>query len=490
MSRQLANFIDGEFRQPQSGRWLDVYEPATARVHAQAADSGPNDVQAASIAAQTASRGWAATTSDERAALLERIANRIEADQEAYAQAESLDSGKPIRVARNVDIPRAVANFRFFAAMARTFGSQAYESGPQRLHVVLRQALGAVACISPWNLPLYLLSWKVAPALAAGNTVVAKPSEITPLTASMLAQTFAECQTPPGVFNVLHGSGNKAGAPLVCDPRIKAVSFTGSTTVGRHIASATAGSFRKLSLELGGKNPTLVFADCDFDRSVREAVRAAFSNQGQICLCGSKIFVEKSIYMRFREAFLAQVQTLILGDPLHEDTDQGALVSKAHMDKVLGCIGLARAEGGRILTGGERVQVSGRCADGWFIAPTVIDQLSFNCRSNTEEIFGPVVTLQSFDNEAQAVLFANAGDYGLAASVWTRDLHRAQRLQRQLLVGLLWINCWMERDLRVPFGGMRQSGVGREGGEDAMRFFTEAKSVCIYNELDPESFAS
>lgn len=481
---RLANLVDGQLVSARSGRCLPVYEPATGEVHARAPDSGPADVAEAIAAAQKAAPAWAAMPAEQRAAILERMASLIEQQLQSFAEAESRDTGKPLSLAMRVDIPRSIANFRFFAAQARCFGSEAYEVGLDRTHLVLRQPVGVVGCISPWNLPLYLLSWKLAPALAAGNTVVAKPSEVTPVTASMLAQTAIAAGLPPGVLNIVHGLGASVGGPLVTAPQVKAVSFTGSTATGRTIAVAAAPQFKKLSLEMGGKNPTLVFADCDFERTVAECVRAAFSNQGQICLCGSRILIERSLFDRFREAFVARVKALRVGDPLEPTTDQGAVVSQAHLDKVLACIELATTEGGRLLCGGRRAQVDGRCSEGWFIEPTVFDYLPFDCRSNQEEIFGPVVSLLPFDNEAQAVLYANSTVYGLAASVWTRDLDRAQRLQRSLSAGLVWINCWMERDLRLPFGGVKQSGLGREGGLDAMRFFTEPKAISIVHSME------
>jgi aminomuconate-semialdehyde/2-hydroxymuconate-6-semialdehyde dehydrogenase len=476
---RLANFIDGEFRAPQSARYLPVVEPATGSVYAEVPDSGAADVDAAVAAASRAAPAWAAQSPSARAAILRRIADLIESRLDPLAEEESRDSGKPVAAARTVDIPRAVANFRFFASMAESFASESHAGEAGTLNYTLRQPLGVVACISPWNLPLYLLSWKIAPALAAGNTVVAKPSELTPLTAWLLGEIVQEAGLPPGVLNILQGSGAASGAALVAHPRVKAVSFTGSTATGAAIAAATASQFKKLSLEMGGKNATVVFADCDFERTVRETVRAAFSNQGQLCLCGSRILVERSLLPRFREAFLAAVEQLVTGDPRDPASDLGALVSSAHLNKVLGYIHLAHEEGGRLLAGGERLRLDGRCADGYFLPPTVFDQLDAYCRVNREEIFGPVATLIPFADEAQALAYANATGYGLACSLWTRDLDRAHRFAAAVEAGIVWINCWMARDLRTPFGGVKHSGLGREGGVEALRFFTEPKNVAL-----------
>ena len=474
---RLTNFIDGDYRAPLSGAWLPVTEPATGQVYAEVPDSGAADIDAAIAAAQRAQRGWASTPPSARAAMLRRIADLIESQLDAFAEEESRDSGKPVHVARSVDIPRAVTNFRFFASMADSFSSESHTGELGTLNYTLRQPLGIVGCISPWNLPLYLLTWKIAPALAAGNCVIAKPSEITPVTAWLLGEIVQQAGLPPGVLAIVHGSGPRCGQPLVTHPKIKAISFTGSTATGAAIASATATQFRKLSLEMGGKNATVVFADCDFERTVAECVRAAFSNQGQICLCGSRILVERPLLARFREAFVERVRQLRVGDPREYTSDIGALVSAAHRDKVESYIALAHEEGGRLLTGGERVALEGRCANGYFLAPTVFDQLDAHCRVNQEEIFGPVATITAFDDEAQALAYANSTRYGLAASVWTQDLSRAHRVAAELEAGVVWINCWMARDLRTPFGGVKHSGLGREGGLDGMRFFTEPKNV-------------
>ncbi len=478
-SLRLANFIDGDYSAPRNAHYLPVFEPATGHTFAEVPASHAPDVDIAVAAARRAAPAWAATAPSERARVLRRIADEIDARAESLAEEESRDSGKPVSVARSVDIPRAAANFRHFAAQAETFASESHDGEARTWNITMRQALGVVGCISPWNLPLYLLTWKIAPALAAGNTVVAKPSEVTPITAWLLGDIVRHAGLPAGALNIVHGAGATAGAALVAHRDIKAVSFTGSTATGAAIAAVAAPQFKKLSLELGGKNATIVFADADFDRAVSESVRAAFSNQGQICLCGSRILVERSLLPRFREAFLAQVAALRVGDPRDPHTQIGALVSAEHLAKVESYIAVAHDEGGRLLHGGQRVRLEGRCEHGYFLSPTVFDQLDSQCRVNQEEIFGPVVTLTPFEDETQAIGFANATQYGLAASVWTRDLDRAQRCARELQAGIVWINCWMARDLRAPFGGVKASGVGREGGLEAMRFFSESKNVAF-----------
>lgn len=476
---RLANYLDGRLVPAAAGGWLQDFEPATGRVYAQLPDSDGSDVQQAVAAAQGAFAQWSATPAAERGEWLHRLAALVERDREKLAHAESVDSGKPLALARSVDIPRAVANLRFYAAAASQFASESHAMESGAINYTLRSPLGVVACISPWNLPLYLFTWKIAPALAAGNCVVAKPSELTPMTAYLFSELCREAELPAGVLNVVHGRGTGAGVALVEHPEVKAISFTGGTRTGADIAARAAPKFKKLSLELGGKNPTLIFADCDFDRAVAESVRAAFSNQGEICLCGSRLLIERSLYGRFRDAFVEQVRALRVGDPLDERSDQGALISAAHLEKVLGYLELARKEGGRILCGGRRISLQGRCAGGWFVEPTVIENLPPACRTNQEEIFGPVATLIPFDTEAEAVAWANGTPYGLAASLWSRDISRCHRIAARLEAGLIWVNCWMLRDLRVPMGGMKQSGIGREGGWEAMRFFTEARNVCV-----------
>ena len=481
----LANLIDGKLLAPTKGAYLDVYEPATGKVHARCPDSDAADVEAAVRAAERAAPAWAALPAGERAKHLHRIADAVETRLDELARAESLDSGKPVALARSVDIPRAVANLRFFAEAIAQWPGESYVDA-RAINITLRQPLGVAGCISPWNLPLYLFTWKIAPALAAGNAVVAKPSEITPFTAFRLSELAIECGLPAGVLNIVHGLGPKVGQAIVEHPKIKAVSFTGSTRTGALIAGSAARQFKKVSLEMGGKNPAIVFADADLsDATLDTIVRSGFSNQGEICLCGSRLLVERSIYDDFKRRYLDKVKALRVGDPGDASSDLGALVSKPHFDKVMACIERAKQEGGRILTGGHAVKLPGRCADGWFVAPTVIEGLPQDCATNREEIFGPVVTLLPFDSEDEAVAIANGTAYGLAASLWTRDLARAHRVAERIDFGIVWVNCWMLRDLRTPFGGVKHSGVGREGGVDALRFFTEPKNVCIARQGGP-----
>ena len=472
---RIQNYIAGKLCNPISDRWIDNFQPATGQVYGKIAASDQYDVEAAIEAAQNAFQPWSKLPPAKRSEHLLALANLMERDLEILASIESFDNGKPLHVARTVDIPRSISNIRFFATAILHQSTDCHETETGVLNFTLRQPLGVVACISPWNLPLYLFTWKIAPALAAGNTVVAKPSEITPATAFYFSQLCSEAGIPPGVINILHGPGQAIGEPLLSAPRVKAISFTGGTSTGVTIAAIAAPRFKKMSLELGGKNATLVFADCDFERTIAETVRAAFSNQGQICLCGSRIFIEQPLYERFKEAFVERVKKLRVGDPSDVQSDIGAVVSKQHLEKVLSYVTLAKEKGGKLLCGGKQITFNG----GYYMEPTVFEGLDPYCRTNQEEIFGPVVTLYPFNSDDQAVEFANCTSFGLAFSVWTNNLNRAHRLSAELQSGIVWINCWMLRDLRTPFGGMKQSGVGREGGWEALRFFTETKNICI-----------
>ncbi len=477
--KKILNFINGAYCEPFSQDWLDNYNPSKGEVYSKIAYSSSEDVEKAYQAAKDAFPSWSNTTIEERSMILLKIASLIEENLDALAEAETLDNGKPLSLAKAVDIPRASSNFRFFGHAITQFASEAHESvGLNTMNFTIRQPIGVVGCISPWNLPLYLFTWKIAPALAAGNTVVAKPSEVTPMTAYLLGEICNQAGLPKGVLNIVHGTGPSAGQAIVSHPDIKAISFTGGTKTGEHIARTAAPMFKKLSLELGGKNPNLIFADCNYEKMLSVTVRSSFANQGQICLCGSRIFVEKSIYEKFKTDFVAKVKELKVGNPFEADTNIGALVSKPHLEKVKSYIDLAKEEGGKILFGGNQVTVEGS-ENGYYLEPTIIEILDYQCRVNQEEIFGPVVTIMPFETEEEVLKMANSVKYGLSATLWTSNLDRTMRVSKQLEAGIVWVNTWLNRDLRTPFGGIKSSGVGREGGFEALKFFTEAKNVCI-----------
>lgn len=476
---EIRNFINGQWPSPVSGNYLENINPAEGRVYSLISDSDERDVASAVLAAQAAFPAWSEMQVEKRAAILQRMADLIDRDLDKLALAESIDNGKPLKLAKALDIPRASANIRFYATASIHFASEAHITGSEAVNYTLRTPTGVAGCISPWNLPLYLFTWKIAPALAAGCTVVAKPSELTPMTAFLFSHLCVEAGLPPGVLNIVHGLGPKAGQAIIEHPHVNTLSFTGGTATGKRIASTAAPMFKKLSLELGGKNPTIIFADCDFEQALATSINSSFSNQGEICLCGSRILVERPLYEKFVDEFVGRVRMLKVGDPLEEQTRIGALVSEGHMNKVLSYVSLARQEGGTILTGGSRTTVAGRCANGFFVEPTVVVGLSQTCRTNQEEIFGPVVTIMPFDSEDEVVQYANSNAYGLSATIWTENLKKAHRVAARVKSGIIWVNCWLFRDLRTPFGGLKQSGIGREGGWDALKFFTDTQNICI-----------
>jgi len=476
---KIQNFINGQLVAPISGKYIENIEPATGKAYSQIPDSDQEDVKVATKAALDAFEAWSSLPVKERSDYLMRIADLIDKNLDELSKIESIDNGKPIKLARRVDIPRASANFRYYAGAAMHFDSEAHITDKEAINYTLRSPVGVAGCISPWNLPLYLFTWKIAPALATGNTVVAKPSELTPMTAYKLSELCQEAGLPKGVLNIIHGLGPKAGQAIVEHPDIPVISFTGGTATGKIIATTTAPMFKKLSLELGGKNPNIIFDDCDFDDALSSTIHSSFSNQGEICLCGSRIYIQKNIYEKFRNAFIKKLAEFPVGDPLEETTKLGALVSLPHMKKVLSYISLATEEGGKIISGGHQVKMKGRCEGGYFVEPTVIEGLPIDCRTNQEEIFGPVVTLSPFETEEEVIAYANGTKYGLSATIWTENLKRAHRVAARVNSGIIWVNCWLFRDLRTPFGGMKQSGVGREGGHEALRFFTEPKNICI-----------
>lgn len=474
---KILNFINGEF--VPTAQYLENINPALGLAYGLIPRSTKSEVDTAIGAAQEAFLGWSLTSTQHRSKILRRLGELILEHREVLATAESTDSGKPYDLAYEIEIPRSAHNFFYFADALISFHGESFRSDPQTINYTEYAPLGVVAAISPWNLPLYLLTWKLAPALAAGNTVVAKPSELTPMTAFLLAKLSQEAGFPPGVLNIIHGLGAEAGEPLVSHPLVRAVTFTGSTSTGRSIGEIGIKQFKKMALEMGGKNANVIFADCDFEQTLETTLKSSFQNQGQICLCGSRIFIEEKLYAQFKRAFVERTEELILGHPLNPSTQQGAVVSEAHMNKILGFIDQAKIEGGTILCGGERAVLSDELAGGYFILPTIIENLSFESAVNQEEIFGPVVTLTPFTNEVELLKMVNSTRYGLAASVWTSDISRGVRMASRIESGIVWINTWMNRDLRTPFGGVKESGYGREGGMEALKFFSEVKNVCI-----------
>ena len=477
--KKISNYIGGKHCEPYNQEYIDNVDPSTGEVYSLIPNSSSEDIEKAVLASQEAFPLWSSMGIEKRSTILMNVADKIESRLDEFIAAESKDNGKPISLARNVDIPRAISNFRFFATSILHFSSESHYMEGVGINYTTRKPIGIVGCISPWNLPLYLFSWKIAPALATGNCVIAKPSEVTPYTAFLLSTVLEEAGVPAGVLNIVHGLGEKSGDAIIKHPKIKAISFTGGTQTGAYIAKTAAPMFKKLSLELGGKNPNIIFADCDFDEMLKTTIRSSFANQGQICLCGSRILIEKSIYQKFKLAFIEKLKRYKVSFPTDPDARMGAVVSKGHMQKVLSCIELAQKEGGKVIFGGNQIKMNAPYDKGFYIEPTVIEGLPYNCKTNQEEIFGPVVTIMPFETEEEAIQISNSTEYGLASTIWTNDLKRAHRVADTVHTGIVWINSWLIRDLRTPFGGVKSSGVGREGGWEALRFFTEPKNIFI-----------
>ena len=472
------HFIDGKFMPSLNGQTFDNINPATEEVLGKVALGGAPEVDLAVKAARRALNGpWKKMTASERVAILRRIGDLILERKDELARLESLDTGKPLWLSSSVDIPRASYNFHFFSDYIRTITTEATQMDDTALNYALRRPVGVVGLINPWNLPLLLLTWKLAPALAAGNTVVMKPAELTPMTATVLCEIIRDAGMPDGVVNLVHGFGpDSAGSALVEHPDVNAISFTGETVTGKIIMASAAKTLKRLSFELGGKNPNIIFADADLDEVIETTMKSSFVNQGEVCLCGSRIYVERPAYDKFMEKFVAKTKEMTVGDPFDPNTKVGALISAEHFDRVSGYLKLAVEEGGTIVTGGKRPE---HLKKGYYLEPTIITGLDRHCRVVKEEIFGPVVTVIPFDTEEEVLKQANDTHYGLSATIWTNDLRRAHRVAAEIEAGIVWVNTWFLRDLRTPFGGMKQSGIGREGGVHSWEFYTELKNVCI-----------
>ena len=473
---KVENYVNGNFVSTEET--IEDTNPATGKIIANIPRSKPDDVQKAVLAADNAREYWSNLNLEDRRVWLKKIADALESRAEEIAKLESLDTGKPIKLARAVDALRSVANFRFFAEFSKDFVGETFEMDDATNHVIYKPA-GVAGLITPWNLPLYLLSWKIAPAIVMGNTVVAKPSELTPLTANLLAEVIHEIGLPQGVVNIVHGLGHEAGQTIVSHPKVNLISFTGGTITGKKVAETAAPMFKKLSLELGGKNATIVLDDVNIDSAIPEIARSGFLNQGQVCLCGSRILISHKIWDEFVEKFVTYIEGMKVGDPSSDDSDLGALVSFSHRDKVESYIHLAQREGGEILCGGKIPNLEPPFDKGAFLEPTVVSNLDYQSRTSNEEIFGPVVTLHQFKTDDEAIEMANCTDYGLAGSVWTSDSTRGKELAEKIETGMVWVNTWLHRDLRVPFGGVKDSGIGTEGGRWSLSFFSQPVNICV-----------
>lgn len=477
--QKINNFINGEYVAPESGNYMDNYNPATGEVYSQLADSEAVDVVRAFQAAHKAFEDWSKRPVQERTQILLKVADLIEERKIDFAEAESRDMGKPLWLAKDVDMNRAVLNFRFFANRMLQHQEKASDMDGGGINYSRHEPIGVTGLISPWNLPLYLMTWKIAPSLAVGNTAICKPSELSPMTATMLGEVFNEAGLPPGVCNIVHGRGEKVGDALVTHPGIPLISFTGGTDTGAKILERAAPHFKKMGMELGGKNANIIFNDADLEKCIAMTLKSSFLNSGQVCLCGSRIYVQQDIYDSFMEKFVKATKDIRLGDPMDPNTFMGPVVSKDQYDKIKKTIEQAVKEGGKILAGDENLQLPENNEKGYFIRPTIIADLTDCSDIWYNEVFGPVVTVRPFKYKHEAVKLANTSSYGLSATIWTTHLNTAHKVAQDLKAGTVWVNTWTKRDLRVPFGGYKASGVGREGGDYSIDFYTEQKNICI-----------
>ena len=476
---EIKNYINGKLSNNSNLNHIEVYNPSIGKIYATCPNSDSKTLDSAIKSSKKAFPAWSKLSYSERAKFLFKISNLLEKNIDKFSKYESMDNGKPLTLSRNLDVPRAIENLRFFGSIISNNKSDAFYMENIGINYTIKQPLGIVGTISPWNLPLYLFTWKIAPALVTGNCVIAKPSEITPMTAYLFSKLCIEAELPKGVLNILHGMGSKIGLNIVKHDEIKAISFTGGTETGKIISAECSKSFKKLNLEMGGKNPVLIFDDCDYSKMINNIIKSSFLNQGQICLAGSRLYVHKNIYKKFKNDFVKEVKKIITGDPFHKLSDQGAIVSKEHQNKIDSYINIAIKEGCKVLQGGNKIKMKDHCENGWYFEPTIIENYDNNSKVNQDEIFGPVVTLNSFESDQEAVDLANNNDYGLASIIWTENINKAHRIADEIQSGIVWINCWLERDLRTPFGGMKKSGYGKEGGNHALDFFTREKNVCI-----------
>ena len=474
---EIHNYINGQLSEPSDKEYLDVYNPSNGSIFAKCPNSTKEDLDLAVAASNSSFSSWASLKQRERSDYLLKIAELINRDLEKFAKGETIDNGKPYSLSKSLDIPRSIKNLVFFANLASEIEEESYHQ-ENIISQIRRQPLGVVGTISPWNLPLYLFTWKIAPALVSGNCVIAKPSELTPYTSFLFSKACIEAKLPPGVLNILHGEGLTIGREIVRNSSIKAISFTGGTKTGKEIAIEASQSLKKVNMEMGGKNPVLIFNDCHYENMIESLIKSSFLNQGQICLAGSRIYVQEGIYEKFKADFINKINDLIIGNPFDPQTDQGAIVSKQHLEKISKYVDYAIKEGGEIISGGEIPKLDEEYSSGWYYKPTVIEGLPQNSRLNQDEIFGPVVTLSKFNDDDEVIKMANNTTYGLAAIIWTEDINRAHKLAELVESGLVWVNCWLERDLRTPFGGIKNSGFGKEGGKYALDFFTEPKNIC------------